>query len=416
MPVLTDAFARIAEPIEGRDETTFHDERTPGLALRVRSSGNKTWIWRRRDGTKTARYTIGSTASFKASAARAVAEQRNAELAAQQHGMQVVRMDRSAKRQAAKSAGDTLKTVSLEWLARKATGEQKLRDSTLKEYRRHLIGNTRGPDIGALAEMPASLIKRSDITATILHLEMTVGEPTARAVRRTLSSLMTWLSETDRLGDAFHSPVQDSYAPPPAKPRRRFLDEDEMRAVWRAAHKMQGDYGAIVKLLMLTGHRLNEIGKLKHREINLRDKFADIPEERMKGKLPHILPLSYQSLGIIESILVPTADRESPLFGRGENGFGGWSKSFKLLAAMANEELGRDRTMTKWRIHDLRRSFVTHTSTQRLAAKDVRELFVAHVSGSSKSGVAGVYDRAELLPERRKLAQDYADWLMSVVS
>ena len=105
MPLLTDALARSTEPPAGKDEITIKDDRTPGLALRVRSTGAKSWIWRRRDGETTARYTIGSTATIKAAAARTIAEQRNAEVVAGQHGLAVERIDKTAKRNAVKNAG-----------------------------------------------------------------------------------------------------------------------------------------------------------------------------------------------------------------------------------------------------------------------------------------------------------------------
>ena len=51
-----------------------------------------------------------------------------------------------------------------------------------------------------------------------------------------------------------------------------------------------------------------------------------------------------------------------------------------------------------WRLHDLRRSFVTGLAELGIRP-DVIELDVNHVSGM-RGGIAGVYNRSELLPER----------------
>ena len=46
------------------------------------------------------------------------------------------------------------------------------------------------------------------------------------------------------------------------KARERFLDDGELRIVWQAAERENGRYGALVKLLILTGCRRNEIARL----------------------------------------------------------------------------------------------------------------------------------------------------------
>ena len=57
--------------------------------------------------------------------------------------------------------------------------------------------------------------------------------------------------------------------------------------------------------------------------------------------------------------------------------------------------------MPGWTIHDLRRSFVTHVSEHGFAPPHVVEAIVNHISGA-KAGVAGVYNRAAYLAEKRQ--------------
>jgi len=54
-----------------------------------------------------------------------------------------------------------------------------------------------------------------------------------------------------------------------------------------------------------------------------------------------------------------------------------------------------------WTLHDLRRSFVTHLSERGFAQPHVVEAIVNHISGA-KAGVAGVYNRASYLAEKRQ--------------
>jgi hypothetical protein len=57
--------------------------------------------------------------------------------------------------------------------------------------------------------------------------------------------------------------------------------------------------------------------------------------------------------------------------------------------------------MAQWTLHDLRRTFVTHVSEHGIAAPHVVEAIVNHISGA-KAGVAGVYNRATYLSEKRR--------------
>lgn len=57
--------------------------------------------------------------------------------------------------------------------------------------------------------------------------------------------------------------------------------------------------------------------------------------------------------------------------------------------------------MPPWVLHDLRRSFVTHLNELKMASPHVIEAIVNHISGHL-AGVAGVYNKAQYLQERRE--------------
>ena len=64
--------------------------------------------------------------------------------------------------------------------------------------------------------------------------------------------------------------------------RDRVLDDDEIRAVWHACQ--DDDFGRIIKLLLLTGCRRNEIGGLQWSELNLGAGVLTIPAARTKAR------------------------------------------------------------------------------------------------------------------------------------
>ena len=72
----------------------------------------------------------------------------------------------------------------------------------------------------------------------------------------------------------------------------------------------------------------------------------------------------------------------------------------------AREESGPGAAIPAWRLHDLRRTAVTGMAKLKVST-DVIELVVNHVSGS-RGGIAGVYNKSELLDERREALERWA--------
>ena len=62
--------------------------------------------------------------------------------------------------------------------------------------------------------------------------------------------------------------------------RERTLFDDELRAVWHAAGSMGYPYGAIFKMLILTGQREREVGDMGWSEVDFEKKLWTIPANR----------------------------------------------------------------------------------------------------------------------------------------
>ena len=128
-------------------------------------------------------------------------------------------------------------------------------------------------------------------------------------------------------------------------PRDRVLSDAEAAAVWLAAP--DNDYGRIVRLLLLTGCRRDEIGGLRWSEVDLEARTLTLPPERTKNRQTHVVPLSEPALAIFGSVN-RRANRD-PIFGLGDGGFSGWSKSKASLDAVV-------KLKEEWTLHDLRRT------------------------------------------------------------
>ena len=182
------------------------------------------------------------------------------------------------------------------------------------------------------------------------------------------------------------------------------LKDNELAAIWNALPA--SDYGAIVKLLMLTGQRRDEIGALRWSEIDLSGEgVIHLPKERTKNRRPHMVPLSPAARAILATLREQAGDREF-VFGRGE-GFSGWSASKAALEA----ELPK---MPDWTLHDLRRTAATGMGELGVPPHIV-ELVLNHQSGH-KGGIAGVYNRAVNGKERREALDQWDKHIAALVA
>src|SRR5262249_25417448 len=140
----------------------------------------------------------------------------------------------------------------------------------------------------------------------------------------------------------------------------RVLSDDELRAIWLALEDDQ--YGAIVKLLILTGARRDEIGGLRFSETSiLGAPIIALPPERTKNRREQFIPLSEPAraiLGAEPRRFNPDGTPRDHVFGVGTmRGFQDWSGSkADLDARIAQAHHGK---ALEWRLHDFRRSLST---------------------------------------------------------
>ena len=131
----------------------------------------------------------------------------------------------------------------------------------------------------------------------------------------------------------------------------------------------------------------------------------NIPGARTKNHRAHAVPLAPTARHVVAS--APKIDGCSFVFTtNGKTPVSGWSKTKARLDA--------EMQVTPWRLHDLRRTAVSGMGELNIRP-DVIELCVNHISGS-RSGVAGTYNRSELLPERRAALERWASHVAGLVA
>ena len=239
-------------------------------------------------------------------------------------------------------------------------------------------------------------ITRQAIVGVVDDISAAQGDVAADRARTALSGLFGWAIER---GYCDANPTMNISPRSSDRARDRVLSESELVQVWRASG--DDEYGAIIKLLILTGQRRLEIGELGWPEIDIERLQIDLPAERTKNHRAHVVPLSSAALAVLERI--QRRDDRDLVFGRRTGGFSGWSKAKAELDARVSDArklAGIDQPMPAWRLHDLRRTFATCTNELGFAQPHVVEAILNHISGHL-AGVAGIYNKAAYLAERR---------------
>jgi integrase len=279
--------------------------------------------------------------------------------------------------------GDSFVALVERYLSRK---QATLRPRSFVETVRHLRKQS-----ASLHQLALSEITRRDLAEVLAKVEGESGAIARNRLRTSLSSFWRW-AITEGL-------VENNLVQGTARisegSRERVLTEPELKAVWLACG--DDDFGRIVRLLLLTGQRRNEIGKLQWSEINLTDATITLPAQRTKNGRQHILPLSQQALALLNAV----PHSEGAVFPN-------------LQWALVKSRLDARASIAHWTLHDLRRTAATGMAELGVQPHII-EAVLNHVSGH-KAGVAGIYNRARYEGEMRSALQRWADHLDKITA
>ena len=156
-----------------------------------------------------------------------------------------------------------------------------------------------------------------------------------------------------------------------------------------------------LKLAPLVFTRPTELRAAEWREFDFGKAEWRIPAERMKMRETHIVPLSKQALAILEE-LQKFSGNEKYLFPSIRSSVRPISEATMLNAL---RRMGYEKD--EMSVHGFR-SLASTLLNERGYNRDWIERQLAH---SERNGVRAAYNYAEYLPERRRMMQEWADYL-----
>src|SRR6266478_1371769 len=411
------------QPSSSRQE--IHDGLLVGLYLIVQPSGAKSFAVRYRYAGTPRKLTLGAFPAITLEAARDIGGKA---LRAAAEGRDPATEKQSAKGDAKRQAAEEIRgkrdlyeNVAREFIERHAMKSN--RETTWRETAR-ILGLRPSPDdptklveIGGDV-MPAwrgrkiQDISKRDVIA-LLDAVNDRGSPVmANRVLSAVRKLFNWCLARDIIQA---SPCTLVTPPAPERSRDRVLTDDELRLVWNAADKDPSPFGSLVKLLVLTGQRLGEVGGMRWSELDLANKLWTLPAPRVKNNEMHEVPLSDAAVAIIAALPRIKTTQGYVFATRRDAAVSGFSRAkTRLDAAILAALPGDAKALAPWVFHDLRRTMARGMA--RLGIQlPVVEKVLNHTSGSFR-GVVGIYQRHDFFLEKHIALATWASHIATVVS
>jgi integrase len=360
-----------------------------GLYLWITPAGGKLWRWKYRFEGREKLMSFGGYPDVPLALAR---ERHSAA-----RKLMATGTDPMAERKAEKAASEnSFQSVAHLWLTHWQDGKSPRH----VDYVKRRIDTDILPRLGA---RPIALIAAPELVAMTKAIQDRGARDIAKRALETTGQVFRFAIAH---GYATRNPASEIRPSDILKSARKVnyarVDARELPELLRAIEVYQGTHVTrlALKLIALTFVRTSELIGAKWTEFDLNGSRWDIPAERMKMRMPHIVPLAKQALDVLNTLQTLTGQSEW-LFPGDRNAKKPMSNNTILKAL---ERMGYKGHMTG---HGFRGLASTILHEQGYNHEHI-ELQLAH---APRNAVSAAYNHALYLEPRAKMMQCWADYL-----
>lgn len=380
---LTDAAIRNATAVKPRKLSDGGS-----LYLLVKPNGSKWWRFDYLFDGRRKTLSFGVYPDTSLADARAKRDEAKRQLASA--------VDPSAKRQAERYVGEnTFEAVAREWFSRFSLGWAKSHSSkVIRRLELNLF-----PWLG---KRPVDLIQPLEILVCLRRIEGRGALDTAHRALQNVGQVLRYAVATGRATRDISADLRGALPPASHVHYPTIIEPKEVGALLNAIDGYQG--GVVVRCaLKLSPYVFTRPGELRNAswsEFNLDDAEWRLPAERMKSRVPHIVPLSDQAVEVLRE-LKPLTESSGFLF----PGRAGKKPISNNTVNAALRRLGYDQDV--FTAHGFR-SMASTLLNELGWNPDAIERQLAH---GERDKVRAAYNHAQYLPERRKMMAAWANYL-----
>ena len=365
-----------------------------GMFLLIKSDGSKYWRLKYNYAGKEKLIALGVYPEVSLKDARKKRDEYKKKLA---EGIDPVQDKKQAKHELKENVANTFENIALEWHKHKWKDSVK-KDAKLElsRLKRHIF-----PYLGSI---PIKKITAQQLISTIRNMEDNGILSESQKTRSIVGQVFKYAIATKR---AEHNLIQDTagaYKQPNVKHHPNF-SEKELKEFLKTFADFKGNpiTKLALKFLILTFVRSNELRGARWEEFDFEKNEWRIPAERMKMKEQHIVPLSKQSLAVLEEIKkLSFKENESGLL------FPSAIRSEKPISDNTLSKALRDQGYQgKATPHGMRATASTILNENGFKP-DVIERQLAHCE---RNKVRASYNHAQYLQERREMMNWWGDFV-----
>ncbi|HEY0179821.1 MAG TPA: integrase arm-type DNA-binding domain-containing protein [Dokdonella sp.] len=387
---LTDTKLRALRP---RD-AVYRVADANGLAIEVRPTGSRLWRYRYRFAGKASMLALGEYPAVSLADARTARDEARRLL---DKGINPSQARRADERERRASARNTFKTVALEWIDR-------MGGMWTAHHSADVWRSLEQEAFPAIGSRPVSEVTPSEVIDCLRKIEARGAIEVAHRTAQRIASVFRYAVNTNR---ATFNPAADLRGV--LKTRKvthlAAMPREELPDFLRKLETYDGrpETRIGLRLLALTFVRTGELRGAYWTEIDFNKAEWRVPAERMKMREEHVVPLSVQAIAALRELQAFTG-RAPLLFPGRSNAHKPVSENTFLFALY---RLGYHGRATG---HGFR-ALASTTLNEQGWPPDVIERQLAH---AERNKVRAAYNRAQHLPERRKMMQAWADYLDSL--
>jgi len=365
-----------------------------GLYMEIAPNGSKYWRLKYQYLGKEKRMALGKYSEISLLEAREKRDQARRLLA---DNIDPAAEKKDRRNQALANAATTFELVAREW-------HKNHKDRWTASYGQDILHRLEMDIFPQIGNLPIADIRPIQVLSTLRHIEKRGAHEMARRSLQYCSQIFRYAVITERAER--DATVELKGALKPFKHGHyAALDTDDLpefvRDLERNDARLYPQTRNALKLMMLTFVRTGELIGSRWDEFNFETKEWIIPAERMKMRRPHVIPLARQTLELLQE--------QKKLTGKWEWVFANVAHPRKHMSngtiLKALERMGYGGRMTGHGFRALAMSSIKEKLGYRHEVVD-RQL--AHAPANK---VDAAYDRAKFLDERRKMMQEWANYL-----
>ncbi|MBX7149159.1 integrase arm-type DNA-binding domain-containing protein [bacterium] len=365
-----------------------------GLYLEVSPTGGKWWRYKYRFDGKEKRLSLGVYPDVTLKEAR---EKHIEARKLRSNGVDPLQNRYAMKAARAEKSANTFEVIAREYFS-KPSGR------CSEAHQKNIVRRLEIDIFPWIGSRPISEVTTPELSVVLRKVENRGALETAHRLLQNCEQVFRYAIQTGRAERNPAPNLKGMLKPPKVKHYAALVEPNAVGQLLRAIDGYQGSFvtKCALRFAPLVFVRPGELRQAEWAEINFDTAEWNIPAERMKMKEAHLVPLSKQALDILREIY--------PVTGSGRYVFPGERTRTRpmsnnaVLAALRRMGFGKDEMCG----HGFRAMAKTMLTQVLHVPGEYSEQQLAH---KVSDPLGRAYNRATHLPERRKMMQQWADYL-----